>query len=159
MNTHSKYYWFLIAGLLGGLSEVVWISLYSLATNIQLSDIGSAITATIFPSSIEFYLAPLMGLAIHMILSILLAFGFGLLLLPLIEQVVYSKATTILFTSIITLVIVWKVNFFLLLPIWNPEFISLIPMSITLISKILFGLTMGIVLSNKMKLESDYNTF
>ena len=51
MNTHSKYYWFLIAGLLGGLSEVVWISLYSLATNIQLSDIGSAITATIFPSN------------------------------------------------------------------------------------------------------------
>jgi hypothetical protein len=146
MNTHSKYYWLFLAGLLGGLAEVVWIGLYSLTVNTQISAIGGAIAATVYPPSADLYIAPVLGLVIHMVLAILLAFGFGSLLWPVIERAFHYKATALI-ASIATLVIVWKVNFFLLLPIWNPEFVSLLPLTVTLASKILFGLTMGTVLT------------
>ncbi|MCK4705803.1 MAG: hypothetical protein KAT90_10000 [Gammaproteobacteria bacterium] len=146
MIKYSKYYWLFMAGFLGGLAEVIWVGLYSLTTNVQISDIGSAITATLYPPGIEFYLAPVLGLIIHMALSVLLAFGFGSLLWPMVERKFHYKAAAMV-ASIVTLSIVWKVNFFLLLPMWNPDFIGLLPLSVTLTSKLLFGLTMGSVLT------------
>ena len=146
MNTRSRYSWLFIAGFMGGLAEVVWICLYSFTANMPLSDIGRAITTTVYPHSMEFALAPVLGLVIHMILSILLAFGFGALLWPLVERIFHNKAA-VMITSIASLAVVWKVNFFLLLPIWNPEFINLLPFTVTFASKILFGLTMGTVLT------------
>lgn len=150
MNVKSKYSWILIAGLAGGFAEVFWIELYTLAMNANISDIGIAIAATVFPSSIAYSFAPLLGLTIHMVLSILLAFGFALLAWPLIER--YFKITaTALITSAATLTVVWKINFFVLLPIWNPAFVDLLPMSVTLISKVLFGLSMGLVFTMYQK--------
>ena len=43
---------------------------------------------------------------------------------------------------------VWAVNFYILLPAWNPGFVALLPLSVTLISKLLFGLAMGIVIGD-----------
>lgn len=146
MTKHSQYYWLFIAGFLAGLAEVVWIGFYSLITDMQLSQVGSAITATVYSHSSEFYLSPVLGLMIHMVLSVLLAFGFGLLLWPIIERMFRFKAATMI-ASVATVVIVWKINFFLLLPMWSSEFIGLMPLSVTLISKILFGMTMGTVLT------------
>ena len=144
MTKHSKNYWLFIAGFFGGLAEVVWVGLYSLTSNVQISVIGGAVTATIYPPASDIYLAPVLGLVIHMALSVLLAFGFGSLLWPVIERKFHCKAAAMI-ASITTLSVVWKINFFLLLPIWNPEFISLLPLSVTLVSKILFGLAMGVV--------------
>lgn len=146
MRTHSKYYWLLIAGLAGGLIEVIWISLYSLTVSTQVTEIGSAIATTVYPASTEFYLAPVLGLAIHMILSVILAFIFGSLIWPVIERL-FHHSTVAMIASITTLAIVWKINFYLVLPIWNPEFITLLPLTVTLASKVLFGLAMGAVLT------------
>ena len=146
MNTHSKYYWLFLAGFIGGLAEVIWIGLYSFLTGSQLSAIGSAITATIYQPGTDFYLAPLAGLVIHMVLAVLLAFGFGSLLWPTIEKR-FPHKSTVMIASLATLVIVWKINFFLLLPIWNPAFVSLLPLTVTFVSKVLFGVAMGAVLT------------
>lgn len=146
MNIHSKYFWLLMAGLLGGLAEVVWVGFYSLSIGTQLSEIGRGIAATVYPASSGLYIAPALGLLIHMVLSVLLAFGFGALLWPLVERTFHNKAAALI-ASVATLAVVWKVNFFVLLPIWNPEFVSLLPLTVTLASKILFGLAMGAVLT------------
>jgi hypothetical protein len=45
----------------------------------------------------------------------------------------------------LALVAVWAVNFFLALPRINPGFIALLPYSVTLISKLLFGLSAATV--------------
>jgi len=145
MNNLSKYNWLLIAGIAGGIAEVIWVGLYTLTVDIQLSEIGRLITTTFYPNSTELYLAPVIGLAIHLMLSILLAFGFGYTLLPVIERIFNTRLTSLV-ASIVTLAMVWKFNFFFLLPIWNPEFVSLLPMTVTLISKTLFGVSMGMVL-------------
>lgn len=145
-NTHEKFLWFLVAGLLGGLAEVLWVSLYTFSTHAHLTDIGRGITATVYPAAAELALAPFLGLAVHMGLSILLALGFGTLLWPMIERHCNRHKTAIIVASMVALAVTWKVNFFLLLPMWNPEFVTLLPLSVTLVSKLLFGLTMGITL-------------
>ena len=146
MNKSSKFQWLLLAGVFGGLAEVIWIALYAFVTGAALSPIGSAITSTVYPAASELLLAPVLGLIIHMSLSVLLAFGFGLLIWPLMARFFHFKQAALL-ASIVTLAIVWKINFFLLLPVWNPEFIGLLPLSVTLTSKLLFGVAMGMVLS------------
>jgi hypothetical protein len=41
---------------------------------------------------------------------------------------------------------VWVLNFFLVLPWLNPAFVALLPYGVTLVSKLLFGLAMGLTL-------------
>ena len=146
MNSLSKFQGLVLAGLIGGLAEVVWISLYAFVTGTPLAPIATAITATVYPAGSALSLAPIMGLLIHMSLSVLLALGFGVLIWPLVQRV-FAVRHTALLASVITLALVWKINFFVLLPVWNPAFIELLPLSATLISKLLFGVAMGSVLT------------
>lgn len=150
MMTISKNKMLLLAGVFGGLAEVIWIGLYSILTGSSFAAIGTAIVATFSADAATLALAPLFGLSIHMGLSVLLAFGFGLLLWPMIERR-FARRQTALIASVITLAIVWKINFFFLLPAWNPAFVSLLPLSVTLTSKLLFGVAMGAVLSTQRR--------
>jgi len=146
MRNFTNLHWFILAGLFGGLAEVIWIGLYVSVSDITLSAIGSAIAGTVFAGGSELLLAPLSGLMIHMLLSVLLALGFGYLIWPWIERVFHHRQAAMIM-SIVTLVLVWKVNFFFLLPAWNPEFVGLLPLGVSLVSKSLFGITMGAVLT------------
>jgi hypothetical protein len=47
---------------------------------------------------------------------------------------------------ILALAAVWAVNFLIVLPYINPEFVRLLPYSVTLLSKLLFGLSAATVL-------------
>jgi len=143
-NLHLR--WFAIAGLCGGLAEVLWISAYSAFAGTQVALIGSAISVTVLPASAGTVIAPYLGLAIHFGLSVLLAIGFGSVIWPIIQKM-FMKAGAIM-ASLLILALVWKVNYFLLLPVWNPEFISLLPLPVTLASKLMFGITMGVVLNS-----------
>jgi len=49
----------------------------------------------------------------------------------------------ILAVSGAALVAIWATNFFLILPAINPDFVTLMPYTVTLISKLGFGITMG----------------
>jgi hypothetical protein len=146
MRKHTKLNWLILAGLAGGLAEVIWIGLYSSVSDITLPAMGKAIAATVFSGGSELLLSPVSGLIVHMLLSVLLALGFGYILLPLIEKRFHHRQIPFI-TSVVMLIAVWKINFFLLLPVWNPGFIGLLPLGITLVSKVLFGLTMGLILS------------
>ena len=152
MNIKNKSNWFIFAGLCGGMAEIVWISSYSLFSNIELSNIASSISQTVFFNSLNLQIAPLIGLIIHLCLSMLLALGFGFAILPFIERLSNNFSTLI--ASLVTLAAVWKINFFVLLPIWNPDFISLLPLHVTLFSKLLFGLSMGIILMQQKPIST-----
>lgn len=150
MNNMKKFYWLVIAGLLGGLTEVIWVGLYSTVQPLSLSGLGSAITATVITAGDTLPQSHLLGLGINMLLSVGLALGFGYILWPMISRLAQHKLNPIPIT-VITLAIVWKVNFFLLLPVWNPAFISMLPPEISLMSKLLFGVAMGAVLVSYQK--------
>jgi hypothetical protein len=51
--------------------------------------------------------------------------------------------TTRLAAAVMALILVWALNFFIILPGLNASFVTLMPYTVTLFSKILFGLAMA----------------
>ena len=131
----------LIAGIAGGIMEVLWVSLYSFFSPVNALEVSRHITASLFPFAAGSSFAPIMGIAIHLVLSLLLAVTFVAVVLKYVAR--HYGAPGIMLSSLITLALVWKINFFVILPLLNPAFISLMPLPVTLISKLLFGVAMG----------------
>ena len=134
----------LLAGLAGGLAEVLWVGFYSALPPVSGSVIAREITATVFPALADAPLAPALGVSIHLALSLALAVAFAWMVwLPLKRR--YDTAVIVM-SAVVVLVVVWTINFLVLLPVLNPAFVVLLPYSVTLASKTLFGLAMGVVL-------------
>lgn len=134
----------ILAGLAGGLTEVVWITCYSSLSSTSATQVASQITATVMTVGAGGSLTPALGVGIHMILSIALATAFVMALYAPIAR--RFGATGIFISGLTTLAAVWAVNFFILLPILNPRFPLLMPYAVTFTSKLLFGAAMSWVL-------------
>ncbi|QLP97616.1 MAG: hypothetical protein HZY79_09735 [Rhodoblastus sp.] len=50
------------------------------------------------------------------------------------------------FAVFATLIAIWAVNFFVVLPVWNPEFVTIVPYGVSLMSKALFGVAAAFTL-------------
>jgi len=133
----------LLAGLAGGLAEIIWVSFYSATSSVSAAEVARQVTATLLPSLGGSALAPILGIAIHLLLSACLAAGFAAVLL---RPVLRRFGIAGLFVSApLTLALIWAVNFFVLLPWLNPVFPRLLPYAVTLASKLLFGMAMAAV--------------
>jgi hypothetical protein len=127
-----------VAGVTGGLAEIVWITLYAGATGADPSTLARAVTtaagvSALFPS------APVaLGVTVHMLLAagLGIALSFGWRALSSHRSNIANPFPFIL----AALVGVWAVNFFVLLPGISPAFIHLVPYPVSLVSKVLFGL-------------------
>ena len=143
----------LTAGMAGGMVEIFWVTMYSNLSSVSATNVAREISATLLPFTANSYYAPMLGILFHLMLSLLLAISFNAIILkPVVRQFGNRSIILCCFT---TLAIVWAVNFFIVLPIINPSFISLMPYVVTLISKLLFGLAMAWVL---MKMGSFKRT-
>lgn len=135
----------LLAGLCGGLAEVVWVQLYSSLAGLSGAEVARQVTASLWPGAAEAAFAPGLGIAIHLALSLLLAVCFATLVwAPFLRR--RGPAASLAAASAV-LAAIWAVNFLAVLPIVNPEFVGLLPYSVTFGSKLLFGLAMAAVLS------------
>ncbi len=124
--------------------EIGWISIYSYISSISAPNVARQISATILPYTADLYYAPMLGIFIHLVLSLILAMFFYVIIL---KHTVRRYGTLgVILSSLMTLGMVWAINFLIVLPILNPSFISLMPYIVTLISKLLFGAAMGWVL-------------
>ena len=133
-----------LAGLAGGVAEMVWIAGYCAATSLSSSDVLRQISLSVAPDAGAGALALVAGVAIHLGLSILLGLAFALAVWrPFLRR---SGIMGSLLTSCAVLVLIWVTNFFVVLPILNPSFTGLLPYGVTLASKLLFGVAMGWVL-------------
>ena len=141
----KKFYLILIAGLAGGLSEIFWIGIYSAMTHTGGLEISHQITATLIPAWAGLSIAPLLGVVIHLALSVVLAFLCCTVFIgPLVRRFGHAG---ILPGSMVVLAGVWVINFLVILPVINPAFVTLLPFLVTLASKLLFGWVMGAVLT------------
>lgn len=141
----KKLYLVTLAGLAGGLSEIFWIGMYSTVTNSSGLEVARQITASLVPAWADLSIAPVLGITIHLALSVMLAF---LCCTALIEPLFrHLGRAWILHGSMALLACVWAINFFIILPVINPAFVTLLPFLVTLASKMLFGWTMGSVLA------------
>jgi len=144
----------LFAGLCGGLAEMLWIALYSYLAPASGEEIARQITASVFPAAADLSLAPLFGIGIHLILSFALSVAFvWTVWIPVASR---WDNPGILVGAVSALTMVWAVNFLIVLPVLNPVFVTLLPYSVTLFSKMLFGMVMAWVLQKADRREADH---
>lgn len=136
-----------LAGLAGGLAEVAWVGLYLAISHGDGSEVLRQIAASFSSAAAARIASPPMGMVIHFSLALTLAFAYGHLSSALGARG-SSLASTLAF-AVATLAGVWAINFLMVLPRLNPTFIALMPYSITLMSKLLFGVAMGAVLHGR----------
>lgn len=137
-----------LGGLAGGAAEVLWVLLYSRANDVSAALVAQQVTASLWPSAGVWAGAPLIGIAIHMVLALALA----ALCAPLLIRVAtrYAAAATAM-AAVAALTVVWAINFFFVLPVINPGFVTLMPYGATLTSKMLFALAMAAVVHNALR--------
>ena len=127
----------LLAGIAGGTVEVVWVMFYSLMSPLQSSLVAEEVARSFIPQ-IAGYPAVTVGLLIHYALAVMVAGLFAATLLRALDD-----RRALLAVSMTVLVAIWATNFFVVLPVVNATFVTLMPYSVTLASKLGFGLAMG----------------
>lgn len=142
----------MLIGLAGGAAEVLWILLFSRLTGGSASDVAVGITATVAPGLATQPIAILLGLGVHFGLAIALGLTVAASIRHLAPQIAGSLKE--MFLIIAALALVWVLNFLVILPALNPAFVHIVPMPISLISKLLFGFAAAITL----RLQTDAPT-
>jgi hypothetical protein len=147
----------ILAGLVGGLSEIAWVSLYADITGADTGEFARAVTTAagvraLLPAA---SLAAV-GIAVHMMLAVALG-----TVLTFAWQALRAKRRNLTnpypFMPA-ALTGVWAINFFVVLPIVSPAFIHLAPYAISLISKLLFGVAVAAVVREESALASGLRT-
>lgn len=123
-----------LAGLAGGLAEVIWIWTYAAVTNSDALLVARSVTDTM-----QFHqdISPVLGgVGIHMVLAAFLGVAVAIAMRSGADDLqgikLYGAVTA-------ALVVVWAVNFFVVLPVINPQFVDLVPYAVSFMSKVLFG--------------------
>lgn len=134
----------LLAGLAGGVAEMVWIASYCAATPLSGFEVLRQISLSVGVDAGNGALAVASGIAIHLGLSVLVGLAFALAVWRRVLR--HCGIVETLLASCAALGLIWGSNFFVVLPSLNPSFTGLMPLSVTLVSKLLFGVAMGYVL-------------
>lgn len=139
----------LATGVAGGVAEILWISGISLVLALNASDVAREVTASVVPQWREAGYAVVFGIVIHMVLSIVLSSVY-LLTLGRWAARRFSLFGQLL-TGVAALVSIWAVNFFILLPLMNPAFSDHLSYGVTLMSKVLFAVSMVLTFRAMMR--------
>lgn len=132
------------AGLAGGAAEVVWVAVYGAITGTPVGAVASGVTTALFPGLATLPFVATIGIALHMLLAVAL----GIVVVaafraPLLRRVGAWPQSALV---VLALGAVWSFNFLVVLPRLDPGFVTLLPMVVTLASKLLFGVSAAAVL-------------
>ena len=120
-----------LAGVAGGIAEVAWISLYAAATGGDAASVARGVTDTVGIG----ILPPIAGgVAIHMALAAILGMAVAAALVP-----TRLHGARLYGAMIGALSAVWAINFLVVLPLINPQFVEIVPLAVSFVSKLLFG--------------------
>jgi len=131
-------------GLAGGAAEILWIAAYSAVTGTPAGPVARGVTAALIPGLDTLPSAPLIGIALHMLLAVALGMAVAAALRAPMLRAVGGWSQSLL--VVLVLAAVWSFNFLVLLPGFDPGFVTLLPMAVTLASKLLFGISAAVVL-------------
>lgn len=146
----------ILAGLAGGFAEILWIGAISPMMAFDGAAVAREITASLVPGLRESTYSIFTGIGIHLVLSVLLA----VIYFYTINRLTINRfgLTGQLISGILTLVVIWAVNFFVVLPLLNPAFVELLAYGPSLISKILFAVAMVLVITYHKKIQYAHET-
>ena len=120
-------------GFAGGLAEVAVVCSYTAMTGRDAAVVGRGIAAAVGLAGAPAWA----GLAIHMGLAAALGAGLCAVFRAMGGS---RRPTQPLEFMLGSLAAVWAVNFFVVLPLLSPGFVHILPYSVTLASKLAFGL-------------------
>lgn len=127
-----------LAGLAGGAAEIAWIGAFAPISGGDAGAVARGVTESLLPWLAASSLAAPLGVAIHMGLAILVGIAVAGALRSLWPR--RLRGSSLEFAAIVAaLAGVWAMNFFILLPVINPDFVTLVPYWASLVSKVLFG--------------------
>jgi hypothetical protein len=132
------------AGLAGGTAEVLWVAGYGAVTGTPAVPVARAVTAALMPGIAPLPCAPAVGIALHMVLAVALGIAVATAFRAPLLRMVGGWSQSLL--VVMVLGAVWSFNFLVLLPSLDPGFVTLLPMAVTLASKLLFGVSAAAVL-------------
>lgn len=128
----------IIAGAAGGLAEIAWVTLYAGVTGGDPAALARGVTTAAGVDALLPAASPVtLGIGVHMILAAMLG-----VVLALTWQVLSARRrglTNPYPFMLAALAAVWVINFFVVLPVVSPAFIHVVPLAVSLTSKLLFG--------------------
>lgn len=129
-----------LAGLAGAGAEIAWIVLYAAFSGTDAVEVARGVALAASGGLVG---SALVGVVVHMLLGAGLGIGLALAWrrIPIRFGAVSEFGVVLL-----VLAVVWKINFFFLLPLLGPSFVELLPYAATLSSKLLFGFAAATVL-------------
>jgi hypothetical protein len=143
MTTYGRMNGILLGGLIGGSAEVVAVALYALLAGAGGWVVAQGVSEATFGARFSGGDAVLVGLAVHFALSLAIAACMVLALPALLARVGRSGVVLV---SAAALVGIWAMNFFIVLPRIAPEFVAMVPLWLSFLSKLSFGVALGLVL-------------
>lgn len=133
----------LLGGVAGGTAEVLVVMVYALLAGAAGSVVAAGVSEATFGAAFSGNDAVLVGLAVHFGLSFLIAACF----VPLVPRLLHRIGRQgVVLAAAAALVTVWALNFFVVLPRIAPEFVAMVPLWLSFLSKLSFGLALGLVL-------------
>lgn len=129
----------LLAGTAGGLAEIAWVSFYYAA--ISGGNAGTLARGVTTAAGVTALLpaAPVtVGVAVHMMLALLLGVALAYSWQTVSRR--GADAKSLYGFMLASLAAVWAINFFIVLPVISASFVHLVPYSVSLMSKLLFGI-------------------
>jgi len=127
----------LAIGIVGGFAEVAVVASYGLGSNVSVTNVGRQIASAVGLDIGGAWT----GLAVHMALAA--ALGIALMASWSVTQRNMTDATSLYLFATGTLAAIWGINFFIVLPVLSPGFVTVLPYSVTLFSKLMFGVSAG----------------
>lgn len=127
----------IVAGAAGGVAEIAWVSLYSAVTGGDAAIVARGVTTAAGVSALLPASPVGMGVAVHMLVSVLL----GLAAAFVWQAIGRRQGMSAAYVAVLaTLAADWAINFLVVLPVISPVFVHLVPYAVSLTSKLLFGL-------------------
>jgi hypothetical protein len=135
------------AGAAGGVAEIIWIFVYASATGADAASVARGVTtATGVNLLLQGSSAPF-GVAIHMILAVTLGIVLAFSWTAVSRR--WPKHLNPYAVMPVALAAVWAVNFLIVLPLLDPNFVQIVPYPVSLISKLLFGVAAAAALTRR----------
>jgi hypothetical protein len=126
----------IFAGAAGGVAEMAWVLFYAAVTGGNAATIARGVTTAVGATALLPAVPATVGVAVHMMLAVMLGVALAGLWQALAQT---RRVSSPYVVGCALLASVWVINFFVVLPVISPAFVHLLPLSVSLVSKLLFG--------------------
>jgi hypothetical protein len=137
------------AGAAGGVAEIIWIFVYASATGADAASVARGVTTA---TGVNFLLqgsSAGFGIAIHLILAVILGIVLTFSWTAISQR--WPNHLNPYAVMPVALTAVWAINFLIVLPLVDPNFVQIVPYPVSLISKLLFGVAAAVALSHRQR--------